>query len=157
MATLPAPAQPDLRAYIVYDELPAGCISHVVREASCPLLRQGETVVVDPTDRQIATGDLFVIEYGRDGANGPSRKLVEFRQKTLCVANDEGVFRDQPMWVGLLYGEMRPMVSGLKSRPVRWTDGPCKVSDPTYFAERLVGRVVGILEASFVEPMRRAA
>lgn len=46
--------QPDLRALMMFDTLPAGCIAHLVNDAhSMPHIRPGEFVVVDTTDRQV--------------------------------------------------------------------------------------------------------
>lgn len=149
-------SQPDLRPYVVHTHLPAGCLAHIVREATCPLLHLGETIVVDPNDRTIAAGDLFVMESGRFSPRGPSRSVVEFKQRTYCIRDDDGEFRDAPCWSALFYSEMIPL-DGSPSTPIRFSDGPVKLCNASYFEDRIVGRIVGILQPGFAEPMRLAA
>ena len=154
--SIPTPAQqPELRPYIVYDRLPAGHIAHLVLETTCPILHHGETIVIDPSDCTIAVGDLFVMESGRSNPNGPQRNIVEFKQRDWCIADDDGEFRNQPCWSALFYSAINDFRGG--SEPIRMTDGPVRLSSAVYFEERIIGRIVGILESSFVEPMRRLA
>ena len=154
--SIPTPAQqPELRPYIVYDRLPAWHIAHLVRETTCPILHHGETIVIDPSDRTIAVGDLFVMESGRSNPNGPHRNIVEFKQRDWCIVDDDGEFRDQPCWSALFYSAINDLCGG--SEPIRFTEGPLRLSSAIYFEERIIGRIVGILEPSFVEPMRRLA
>lgn len=161
MATLPdstpsSALQPDLRAYIVYDKLPAGCIAHIVTEGTCPFIRAGETVVVDTNDREIATGDLFLMESGRQRSAGPVRNIVEFRQRTHRIGGADGKFRDTLCWTALFYSVMVSF-DGSSRQAIRLTDGPVKVSSPAYLSDRIIGRVVGLYESTFAEPLKLEA
>lgn len=152
--SIPVPAQqPELRPYIVYDRLPVEHLAHMVRESTCPVLRHGETIVVDPSDRTVAAGDLFVMESGRSSPNGPTRSVVEFKQRNYCIQGDDGEWRDQPCWSALFYSTIHDLSGGTK--PIRMLDGPVRLSSAFYFEDRIIGRVVGILDSSFAEPMRR--
>lgn len=125
---LPTPQQPGLRSFIVYDELPAGCLPFLVETDDVePHIRCGEYAIVDPTDRDPVAGELFLWQWS-SGAHS----IVE----TMQLAN----------WPGWMVGgtKVRELVtlSGKSvGRPIRWMDGPWPES---VVEERLIGRVVGI-------------
>lgn len=169
----PVPAQqPELRPFIVYDHVPAGCGTHLVGDHdTAPLIRAGETLVLDPADKMPATGELFVIEYGRGSPRGPQRYLVQFRCRRLCVgdprvvdADGNTIMAERETWWASAYCAPRTLAEVdeviAAGRMLRCSDGPYVLDDDgrcDYLAERLIGRVVGIYQASYAEPLRLAA
>jgi len=155
------PQQPDLRPFIVYDRVPRGCFAYLVERDDCaPLIRPGDTVIIDPGQRDPRSGDLFLIQWlsGRQ-----SKAIVEIwpMTKRARILTPEGQTDERPHWmIGGTKRERMVTASGhpiLDTRtgepllPARWADGPY---DCAGVAERMKGRVVGILEASFEEPKR---
>lgn len=64
MAAPLTPQQPGLRSFIVYNDLPDGCIAFEVPDnKTLPHVRAGEFVVIDPTDCDPAEGELFAITW----------------------------------------------------------------------------------------------
>ena len=135
----PAPAmQPGFRSFIVYDRLPEGCATFpVTDDSNAPHLRAGEMVVIDTADHQPFDGELFAIQW-----QSGSRQIVEtFHLPKLtgwCVGPLEsaGV-------AGPLDGALQPQG--------RWCDFGYREAA---LSERILGRVVGILEPTFAEPAR---
>eukprot|EP00456_Euglypha_rotunda_P005603 TRINITY_DN10947_c0_g1_i3.p3 TRINITY_DN10947_c0_g1~~TRINITY_DN10947_c0_g1_i3.p3 ORF type:complete len:157 (+),score=18.97 TRINITY_DN10947_c0_g1_i3:442-912(+) len=70
--------QPGLRSFIVYDDLPNGCIAfeNILRSVG-QHVRRGEFVVVDPTDCDPMHGELFLIEW----ESTRTRQLVEMMRR----------------------------------------------------------------------------
>lgn len=59
--TPPSIVEP-LRALLVYDTLPAGCIAHTVTKDDLgPHLRPGEFAIIDPADRDPVRGELYLV------------------------------------------------------------------------------------------------
>ena len=56
---------PEYRALMMFDRLPAGCISFQCKDvSSMPHVRPGEFVVVDTAVRTPIAGELFVVKFG---------------------------------------------------------------------------------------------
>jgi hypothetical protein len=156
------PQQPNLRAFVVFDELPAGCIAFpIVNQDSDPLLRPGDVAVIDTNDRR-ADADLFLIEWGRSSPAGPRRVLIELYPKRgrYGVSAMEG-----SKWYAGAYARPRTaeaavaaIIAGDKKCST-FVDGPYDLEgerNGDYLPSLLIGRVVGILEPRFAEPKRVA-
>lgn len=144
--TTPAPAmQPGLRPFIIYDRVPEGCAAYLVPDARHePLLRPGEWVIVDLTDREPAEDELFVIQW-QSGPSGP--QVVECGLMPKLTAQWA-----QPVWaVGARHRGVNTRALGFGAPGNIVGDFPYKSPQLT---ERFLGRVIGILEPSFVEPVR---
>lgn len=134
--------QADLRSFIVYDEMPAGCIAHEVTDRSAePHFRHGDFAIVDTSDRDPFNGEMFLIEW----SNG-NRSVVEAVGREYHIRPRDGSApRDELGWTA----EFRNVVSSLDgsgARNMRWFDGPYREE---HFREKLVGRVIGIYEPDF--------
>lgn len=133
------PQQPDLRAFIVCDRLPEGCVAYPVRNNDhAPHLRAGEWVIVDPTDCTPTHRDLFVIQW--QGGSGP--QVVE--AAWFDQARDYwmvGVRRSR-----FNRGSTLPVSDGILCGDFPYRTGQLE--------QRFLGRVVGILEQEFTEPLR---
>ncbi len=131
--------QPQPIALQTFDSVPGWAIVHAADdEHNAPLIRNGEVVVAErgrgwmPVD-----GGLFLVEY----MSAPAT-VHDFEKRHCRIVQTRQTERG---WY----------VGGLRSgRPGAFvaSDGP--YTDPTKLAEKLVGRVVGILRtASFIERM----
>ena len=167
MATLPAIQQPELRAYPCYDRLPRGCVMFpVADDAAWPIFRPGEVVVIDPRQRDPIHGELFVIEYGK-GSNDPRRGLVEtfLRAGRYGKATPDGYslaeFEETSCWHTGAYNRPRSAEEGMQwlraGRRGSFVDGPVgqDARGLAYMRQRLVGRVIGILQPKFDETRLR--
>lgn len=134
--------QPGLRSFIVYDELPAGCIAHEVgTETAAPHIRRGEFAVIDPADREPMHGELFLIQWS---AGAPQLVEAVHRKGRYGVGPDDATIETR-LW----FADVRkPMVNlaGEVGAIGRWTDGPYRSE---HFREKLMGRVVGIYQPDF--------
>lgn len=157
MATILAAQQPDLRAFIMYDTAPRGWIPHLITDdEAAPILRPGDVVLIDPTQRDPIHRELFVIDYGR-GQPGASRNVVEMK----CQDHTDGR-REFRGWWSHPYNRPRSRDESRRwieeRRRIRFSDGPIDAGNPDgmlYLRTKLVGRVVGLLSPSFTEPMRQ--
>jgi hypothetical protein len=141
--------QPGLRSFIVYDELPAGHVAHVLRGGEAdPHIMPGEVAVIDPAQREPAERELFLIQFQarRPEEADRHRRIVEARQ-------------DFGGWmVAAVAGQA--VINLATGRPlegrdrVRLWDGPYPAD---YLANMLLGSVVGILKTTFEEPRRAAS
>ena len=152
--------QPEYRALMMFDTLPAGCIAFTcMDEHSVPHIRPGEWVVVDTNDRQPRHLELYVIQW----ENG---------RRVICQARNSGIKSverpDQDAWsVGSLKtirgraaieshinaavararkGETVPTITGLG-----WSDGYLAKDG---LAKKLVGCVIGLYAPGFEGPTR---
>lgn len=139
--TTPSPAQqPGLRAFIVCDRLPEGCVAYLVTDRwNEPLLRAGEWVIVDPEDTVPDHGELFVLQW-QTGNVGPQVVVTNYMEKLGCwgVGGTKPIFAETADGPVLLQGA-RLGDFGYKTHQLQ---------------ERIKGRVVGILEQNFEEPIR---
>jgi hypothetical protein len=131
--------QPGLRSFIVYGEMPEGCIAiRIDDNRAAPHVRPGDVVIVDPRDREPMPGEMFVIEW----MNG-KRQVVETRKQRLTVhPRDGGAAERQDCW----FAEWQMTIHGLgggEDQTQRWADGPYSENALT---EKLVGRIVGIFD-----------
>ncbi|MHA0335838.1 hypothetical protein [Sphingomonas aquatilis] len=139
----PAPAQqPTLRSFIVCDRLPEGCVAYpVTDETNAPHLRPGDIAIIDPTDRDVCVGELFVAQWGSG--------------KTDIV---EAWTADAVHWKVGGSNRARSHASVLErlrqGSQVGWVDGPYPSE---VLKQKLRGKVVGILEPIYAEPLRIAA
>lgn len=141
--------QPELRALMMFDTLPEGCIAFpVTDDYSLPHIRSGEFAVVDTRDTKPHNGELSVIQW-----QSGRRQICQTRISTM-FREDDG----SPTWsVGSL---RRPdLESWLKSERDAgriaiypgWSDG---WFDGDHLQEKLVGAVIGIYQPNFEEPRR---
>lgn len=131
--------QPDLRAFIVLPRLPEGCLSFIVPDDRAePHLHAGDIAIVDPDDREPDHGDLFLIQF-----NGGRQQVVEIRRHPRLA----GFW--SPHW-----GMTIQTLDGRHMKVVGWSDGPYSTD---HMREKLIGRVVGILQPAFDGPMRELA
>ncbi|WP_333605969.1 hypothetical protein [Novosphingobium sp.] len=146
--------QPGLRSFIVYDELPAGCIAFEVPDStSLPHVRPGEFVVIDPEDRDPAEGELFAITW-----------KSSFDRKWQIVQMDlragrygkNGVMRDESLWfVGAPAPQRMMSLAGhYVGEAIRWADGPYY---DDYLRDITHGKIIGILEPDFRAALKKAA
>jgi len=153
------PVQPEYRALMMYDTLPAGCIAvQCTDNYSYPHIRPGEHVVVDTADRAPRHLELYVIEW----SNG--RRVICQARNTGRKAKDRP---DEMLWsVGSLQavrgraaiesyldriaaetpGGGIPVIRGLG-----WAEG-WWIADG--LAKKLVGCVVGLYASGFEEPRK---
>lgn len=174
MSTLAIP-QPEYRALMLFDTLPAGCISFMCRdESSLPHIRQGEWVVVDTTDRKPRHGELYVISFG---ARLDQRRICMVRRKRNvgwvdrqygpdgwtvgAIRNDECRAALEPINARKKSGTLRHEEwSGLVFEANRltgaWTEGPYQDGGTSYdhLCNCLVGCVIGLHAPQFEEPRR---
>jgi hypothetical protein len=133
--TLPAILQPGLRAYIVYDQVPEGCsVFEVHDNRMSPHVSQGEFVLVDESDRAPMHGEMFVIQWSDGG-----RQVVEVNRWHRQDTNGGNLWMAQWQMTMICCGDG-------SERVMRWGDGPYFEAP---FADKLVGRVVGILQPDF--------
>ena len=161
MATVLKPQQPSLRSFVVFDEVPTRCIPFLVTDRrSEPLLRPGDTVLIDTTDRGPVEGDLSLIRW-----NDGTTSLVEtFSRHGTYGSGPNGEMITTRCWYVGAYNRARTeaeMRRAVSEGSMRWgmVDGPFATEgrNAGVLAEKLVGRVVGILNPSFAEPKRIGA
>lgn len=140
------PQQPGLRAFIVYDQLPAGCVAFEVPDnSSAPYLHAGDFVVIDPADREPCEGELFAITWKSD-----IRQLWQIVRMDLRAGRygNGGVFAEGWRWfIGAVAARAPMTLAGHPAGPAsRWADGPF---GEDYCREICHGKVIGIFEADF--------
>lgn len=154
------PQQPTLRAFVVFDTLPAGCIPFLVTdERTAPLLRPGDVAVIDTSERSPAEHELSLIRWN----DGRTTIVEAWTQPGRYGCGPNGEMIDTRCWYVAAYDRPRTNAhwcEAIEARPLRWgfADGPYATEGPHAGAlsRKLVGRVVGILEPRFAEPMRTA-
>lgn len=135
--------QPGLRAFVCYNELPAGLAAYPVMDnRSAPHLNVGDIAIIDPHDTTPFEGELFLMHEGM----GSERFIINetFTRERIpgwCVGPVA-----QPSWMSDV-----PCVPGCP--PSRWCDFPYRTE---VLEQKLLGRVVGILQPAFAEPKRLA-
>lgn len=158
MATIAQPQQPDLRAFIVYDRLPHGFAAYPVKDdANAPYLRTGDAAIIDPTDHEPATGELFVIDW----QSGASDIVETWSHRMKAGCGPAGEMIDTVCWKVARSNRARSADDVLRrlraGQPVGWVDGPYPTEWPYAGAlsRKLRGKIVGILQAADAEPMRK--
>ena len=130
---------PDLRAFPVFDRLFDGLAAHpVTDDDNWPILTAGEFVVIDPAQRDPDVGELFVIQWD-SGRRAIVEAILVGSARKLAVAS----LRREPALA----------MAGTDERQApRYYDGPYPAE---ILKQKIVGRVVGILQPSFDETMLR--
>ena len=135
--------QPGLRSYIIYNDIPPGCIAFELPDDSClPHFRAGEVAIIDSADRAPMHGELFLLQY-RSG------KDQIIRETTRQGINGSAVWWIHPSNRPRSHEDrLRRMRCGLATIT---SDGPYADSDDHagYVESLLKGRVVGLLEMDF--------
>lgn len=133
-----------LRPFIVFDQVPRGCVVYAVPDnRQMPLLHAGEWVIVDPADRRPVEGELFVIQWQSGG--GP--RIVE-----AAILPAEAGSTGARLWaVSARHRGSNAAALGF-GRPGQII-GDCLYRDEQ-LEERFRGRVIGILEATACELRR---
>ncbi|OAE39613.1 S24/S26 family peptidase [Brucella intermedia] len=169
-----ATMQPGLRALMMFEKVPEGCVTFPCTDASSmPHVRPGEFVVVDKTDREPVHGELYVVSFGprrhqhhicmlrrktgitwrcsdlpQDGWEVGAVRNDELRtiRRELDRQHSEGLPRDQFI-AALLKAQM---ATGA------WSEGPYASEGDSFdhLCDCLIGRVIGIYAPSFEEPNR---
>jgi hypothetical protein len=156
MATIAQPQQPDLRAFIVYDHVPVGCTPHLItNNDTAPLLHPGDVVLIDTADRQPAP-ELFLIRWATGALN-----LVQLYSRELDLLEPDRSTKRAKVWFCAAFNRPRTQAAWKacfdKGYAVGMSDGPYRAEGPgsEYLPSKLVGRVVGILQAANAEPLRQ--
>jgi len=133
----------DNRAVAVFETLPAGCIAFTVADSDCaPLLRPGDVAVVDPADRALDDGELYLYRFGR-GTARPSQRIQQISLGAPLRSDP-----DRERWFVGPYDRPRSrdevLTSAAAGRLVV-CDGPFTGTGLEFLQGGIVGRVVGIL------------
>ncbi|MFM2278862.1 MAG: hypothetical protein RLZZ444_1093 [Pseudomonadota bacterium] len=130
----------------IFGQLPDGFLAFAIPDRSCePLIRRGEVAVVDPEDREVVDGALFLMRYvgGAGGQGRASLRVLEGFARP--VENFSGVICRPPAFYFVAHNRARPGRPG----PFAPADGPYHIG-PTHddlTIPSVVGRVVGIFAA----------
>lgn len=131
-----------MRAYIVFDKVPAGHVTHHVEcQRNAPHIRAGETIVVDSSDREPIHGEVFLFQYS-SGPRGVSQTMIRRHREVL---QDDGTRAEEDLWWTCPLN--RPQAGEtiddwIKARRQLYlSDGPCRAE---VLRKKIVGRVVGI-------------
>ena len=164
--------QPEYRALMLLDQIPDNCTTFLCTNASSlPHVRPGEVVIVDTSDRQPSSGELFVIRFGEHLRNHHIC-LVSLRKRISANAADDvkqwhvGAARnaevrtriDAIMAMNLPIIERNRLMLETQINAGGWSEGPYN-DDPDsvsyqHLCHCLVGRVIGIYEPTFEGPTR---
>lgn len=131
-----------MKAIEIMSSIPTGCVTHQLnREGGMhePHLHIGETVVINPNDRTIINGELYLVQQ----TDGPIVWQLVRRDDykwdgegalySLAPINRPGSFEELEEWMA-------------RGRAIYTGDGPV---DEGYLAGKIVGRVVGVFDAQF--------
>jgi len=138
---IPFPQQPGLRSFIIYDDVPEGCLVHeMADDTSAPHLHENEFIVVDPSDCDPVHGDMFLAQWSTGR-----------RQPVECIWSKG--------WGGWMLAPIKPqdmirVSDGKTMGQLRMMDGPYKAGVPL---RCFVGKIVGIYEPDFRKKLKRAA
>jgi hypothetical protein len=119
-------------AFPIYEAIPEGCIPWPVRDdRHAPHLQPEEFAVVDPGDRELVSGELYLVQQ----ICGPILWQVSRRKEGIWFMplnrprsweETERIIRETPA-MGMI--------------PLHMSDGPL---DPKYLPGKLLGRVIGV-------------
>lgn len=163
------PMQPELRALMLFDRVPAGCTTFLCTDrSSLPHVRPGEYVIIDPNDRKPRHGELFVIKFGDD-----------IRRHHIYMTRRGGGFGMTTGWrVGAVVNDQvaaawrrakdRTDLSEIEKNRVlltahcaagAWMEGPYDDEGRSFdhLCNCLVGSVIGLYVPTFEEPKRLIA
>lgn len=124
------PTGGEFRALTAYERLPRSCYAlQVMDERWTPHLRGGEWAIIDPTDREPASGELFLVKVGSPTAcNGYVMRIVQLTTRPF-----EG--RHGPVMGWWAAHELE------HPRAVTMLDGPMN----ELIRDKIIGRVVGVM------------
>ncbi len=140
------PQQPGLRSFIVYNDLPEGCIAfEVPDDKTLPHVRAGEFVVIDPADCDPAEGELFAITWKSDWRQKWQIVQMDLRSDRVRTGD---VFEERALWwVGHVAAQELVGADGEgDGRFQRRVDGPY---EDEYLRDITHGKIVGIYEPDF--------
>lgn len=153
--------QPELRALMLFDEVPPGHMTFEVPDDSfAPHLQQGEFAVVDLSDHTPWDRELFLISFTSPRTRaGLSWRIVQMRGRKE-FRRPEGGFTLQPeegampatCWTACFWippDDPAEYARRLHAGLIGTSNGPYTTD---YASECLVGRIVGV----FVPPVREA-
>lgn len=138
---------PRLRSFIIYDDLPPGCIAfEAPDDTALPHLRAGEVAVIDTRDQVPMHGEMFLVHY--QSSNQPC--LLETTRRVIEAG---------PVW--WLHPTNRQRSKAELKRRIRCglgfvlSDGPYDAAPgrDQYVRDLIQGRVIGILEMDFRKRM----
>ncbi|WP_019905679.1 S24 family peptidase [Methylobacterium sp. 77] len=143
----------ELRALLVCDALPAGCIAKPVKDDSlAPHLRPGELAIVDTTDCDPIHGELFFVAWTGSQAHDGSEDgdLVQAYRRELNVGATA-------WWVGSMQ-RPRPSAQAVARAlaigdysTFGWSNGPYRDG---ILERQIRGRVIGVLAPGFKDQLR---
>lgn len=133
------PQQPGLRSFIVYDRVPAGHAAYpITDDRNAPHLHMGDFAIIDPSDTDPCEGELFLMEWHSSPGHYSANETFSKPGITgWCIGPVA-----QPEWVKEAIAAGAP--------PVRWCDFGYKTEA---LRERLMGRIVGLFQSTYSEPM----
>lgn len=146
-------ATSELRALLVYDALPIGCIAKpVIDNHLAPHLREGEFAIVDTTDCDPIHGELFFVAWaGSRNSDGTEKGALceAYQREHTCDGASFSAWS-----VGSMRGRLSPETTDrlIKERrydALGWSNGPYRDGA---LEQQIRGRVVGVLAASFKGP-----
>lgn len=141
---------PVVRAEVIFDSIPAGFTTFIVRNDDClPRFQRGDVLIVDPSDNELIDGELYLRCYrnGRDKPSGPC-EVVEANLRTTGFVGWWLALHNRPR----SHAEMQADIA--KGGVIVMSDGPYPDTDEgrAYIVEGLRGRVVGILSTLAPRP-----
>ncbi len=133
-----------IHAYPVYEQLPEGCFAHIVaNDDNDAVFPVGQIVIVDPSQTEAELNRHYLIEWQSSGR----QTIIETFQLGPLDGIAVGGLRRRPFLTAVV-ASTKPEVE----IPRRWTDGRYY---PEALAERLKGRIIGVLEPEFDEALLR--
>lgn len=150
--------QPGLRSFIIYDELPAGCISFEIKDAeNADHFSAGEFLVVDTSDRKPMHGEMFLVKLHTNRRGDDIRPLECFRRAGMYGNPAASGFA---WYLGpTRRHDIKTLGGEVIVRNTRWVDGPYGSDGEgfDYLCGKLVGRIIGIYQPDFRQQMQRIA
>ncbi|MGI4877561.1 MAG: hypothetical protein ACRYG4_08755 [Janthinobacterium lividum] len=140
------------RIFPLFDYLPERCVDiTVVGAAAEPALRAGDIAIADTGDKYIAKGELYLVQYDH------GRSVIA--EAVLRVSRSNGATK-QLWWLAPINRPATPeqfdeRVSA--GRRIHCADGPYEASGDgyAYLQSKIVGRIIGIRQATTAPAMRR--
>jgi len=166
--------QPELRALMMFDKVPEGCILFpCTDESAMPHIRPGEFAIVDTSDRTPCHGELYVIKFGERADQHHicmvrKKSDIQWCRKDLpqsgwtvgSVRNDEMRRLRKELEVEMSHGLSRDQFIAMMLKTQKttgaWSEGPYASEGSSYehLCQCLVGSVIGIYQPTFDEPTR---
>jgi len=147
LAEAHAAADPPPGALKLFDAVPRGCLVHVAADGSAePLIRVGEIVIVDPSDRRfVEVPGLFLICWASRGPERYATRRFSFALREVHPGRPP----NDDLWWASPYNRPRSRAAAERdlamARSIAVSDGPLSAVD---MIDQIVGRVVGIYAPS---------